>query len=81
MKSEKPSSCSECHLSGVDLRDYVRPSQKETFASLVAEGLIDVKNPDAELGADELAGQVEIQSNWPAGYGQMTIVKYPVEKK
>lgn len=46
MKSEKPSSCSECHLSGVNLRDYVRASQQETFASLVAEGLIDVKKPD-----------------------------------
>jgi len=46
MKAEKPSSCSECHLSGVDLRDYIRPTQNATFGSLVAAGLVDVKNPD-----------------------------------
>jgi len=46
MQSKKPSSCAECHLSGVDLRDYIRPTQTETFASLVAAGLVDVKNPD-----------------------------------
>lgn len=44
--SPKPSSCAECHLSGVDLKDYIRKDQKETFASLVAAGLVDVKNPD-----------------------------------
>ena len=30
-QSAKPSSCAECHLSGVDLKDYIRPTQKETF--------------------------------------------------
>lgn len=45
-QSAKPSSCSECHLSGVDLKDYIRPTQPETFASLVAAGLIDVEKPD-----------------------------------
>jgi hypothetical protein len=42
----KPSSCTECHLSGVDLKDYIQPSQKKTFASLVSVGLIDVDKPD-----------------------------------
>lgn len=42
----KPSSCAECHLSGVDLKDYIRPTQQETFASLVAAGMIDVEQPD-----------------------------------
>mgnify|MGYP002623230052 CR=1 FL=1 len=45
-QSAKPSSCSECHLSGVDLKDYIRPTQQETFASLVGAGMIDTKNPD-----------------------------------
>lgn len=45
-KSPKPSSCSECHLSGVDLKDYIRPSQEETFASLVNAGMIDMKTPE-----------------------------------
>lgn len=45
-QSAKPSSCSECHLSGVDLKDYIRPTQQATFAALVAAGMIDVQNPD-----------------------------------
>ena len=43
--SSKPSSCAECHLSGVDLKDYIRPTQAQTFASLVKAGLVDVKRP------------------------------------
>ena len=42
----KPSSCTECHLSGVELADYIQPSQEKTFASLVRAGLIDTGNPD-----------------------------------
>jgi len=32
-----------------------------------------------ELGEEEFVGQVEIESAWPAGYGQMTAVQFPVE--
>jgi len=46
LSADKPSSCTECHLSGVDLKAYIRPSQPETFASLVAGGLIDIDQPD-----------------------------------
>lgn len=45
LEAKKPSSCAECHLSGVDLKDFIRPTQQETFASLVAGGMIDVKQP------------------------------------
>jgi len=45
-QSAKPSSCAECHLSGVDLKEYIRPTQQQTFASLVSAGLIDLKQPD-----------------------------------
>jgi hypothetical protein len=45
-QAKKPSSCTECHLSGVELRDYIQPDQAKTFASLVSVGLIDVKKPD-----------------------------------
>ena len=45
-QSAKPSSCAECHLSGVDLKEYIRPTQQQTFASLVSAGLIDLKRPD-----------------------------------
>lgn len=44
-QSQKPSSCTECHLSGVDLKDYIQADQQKTFASLVNAGLIDVKKP------------------------------------
>ncbi len=44
--AKKPTSCTECHLSGVDLKDYIQPNQNKTFASLVNVGLIDVENPD-----------------------------------
>lgn len=46
LNSKKPSSCSECHLSGVDLKDYIRPNQAETFAALRTAGLIDVEAPE-----------------------------------
>lgn len=45
-KSPKPSSCAECHLSGVDLKNYLRKDQAATFAALREAGLIDVKQPD-----------------------------------
>ncbi|MFT7641343.1 MAG: hypothetical protein ACI9G1_003090 [Pirellulaceae bacterium] len=45
-QSAKPSSCSECHLSGVDLKEYIGPTQQETFVSLVAAGMIDTVKPD-----------------------------------
>jgi hypothetical protein len=46
LNSPKPSSCAECHLSGVDLKDYIRPTQAETFAALVQADLVDTKDPD-----------------------------------
>ena len=46
LQSPKPSSCVECHLSGVDLKDYLRPSQGETFAALRDAGLVDLIHPD-----------------------------------
>jgi hypothetical protein len=45
LNSANPSSCAECHLGGVDLKDYIRPSQSETFAALLAGGLIDQQQP------------------------------------
>lgn len=45
-QSTKPSSCAECHLSGVDLKAYIRPTQQETFGSLAGAGMIDVNAPD-----------------------------------
>lgn len=43
--SPDPSSCVQCHLSSVDLKDYILPSSRETFLSLRDQGLIDTKRP------------------------------------
>lgn len=45
-QSEKPSSCVECHVSSVDLKDYIRADEGETFALLVQAGLVDLKKPE-----------------------------------
>lgn len=44
-RSSKPSSCIQCHLASVDLKDYILPSHQETFVALEQAGLIDRKNP------------------------------------
>lgn len=45
-KSPNPSSCVQCHLSSVDLKDYILPSSDGTFASLRAQELVDVDAPE-----------------------------------
>ena len=45
-QSPNPSSCVQCHLSGVDLKDYIRPGAAETFRSLRDQGLIDLDAPE-----------------------------------
>lgn len=50
LNASTPSSCAECHLSGVDLKDYIRPSEAETYASLLKQGLVDARKPaDSKL--------------------------------
>src|SRR5947208_14053025 len=44
-KSPKPSSCVQCHLAGVDLKNYILPSHEKTFVSLRDQGLIDLDQP------------------------------------
>lgn len=46
MNAPNPSSCSECHLSGVDLKNYIHPTQSKTFASLRKQGLININDPE-----------------------------------
>ena len=45
MNSPSPSSCSECHLSGVDLKDYIQESPEKTFISLRDQGLVNLQQP------------------------------------
>ncbi len=44
-KSPNPSSCLQCHLSAVDLKDYILPSSRDTFLALRDQELVDVKRP------------------------------------
>lgn len=45
-KSPKPSSCAQCHLASVDLKDYILPSARDTFLALRDQGLIDMVKPE-----------------------------------
>ena len=45
-RSPDPSSCVQCHLSSVDLKDYILPSSDLTFVSLRDQGLIDLQSPN-----------------------------------
>ena len=44
-RSPQPSSCVQCHLSSVDLKNYILPSHEKTFLSLRDQGLIDLDAP------------------------------------
>lgn len=44
-RSPKPSSCVQCHLAAVDLKNYIKPSHEETFISLRDQKLINVSVP------------------------------------
>ena len=45
LRSPDPSSCIECHLAAVDLKDFLRPTADETFLALRDRALVDVRNP------------------------------------
>lgn len=45
-RSPNPSSCVQCHLSSVDLKNYIKPSSDKTFVSLRDQGMINVDSPD-----------------------------------
>jgi len=45
-KADKPSSCQECHVAGVDLAMYVREDAASTFAALRSAGLVNIQQPE-----------------------------------
>src|SRR5689334_13477987 len=62
-RSPNPSSCTQCHLAGVDLKNYILPSHEKTFLSLRDQGLIDLDRPERshilhliQMGADDRQG-------------------------
>lgn len=46
---DRPSTCNQCHLSGVDLSLFVRETPCETMACLVELGLVDLESPDESV--------------------------------
>jgi hypothetical protein len=44
-RAPQPASCVQCHLAGVDLKNYILPSHEKTFASLRDQGMIDLADP------------------------------------
>ena len=46
---ERPKSCNQCHLSGVDLQVWIKPTPCQTMACMIQEGLVDVETPEDSL--------------------------------
>ena len=61
-KSPNPSSCVQCHLAGVDLKNYILPDADATFVSLRDQGLIDLDAPEKS----KIVALIEMGSDAPA---------------
>lgn len=44
-RDDQPSTCNQCHLSGIDLQQYVQSTPCETYACLVQQRLVDEQHP------------------------------------
>ena len=67
-ESPDPSSCVQCHLAGVDIKNYILPSHEDTFVSLRDQGLIDLDSPEKskilaliQMGEGEKGKATQIQ--------------------
>jgi hypothetical protein len=49
LETDRPKSCNQCHLSGIDLSLFVRDTMCETRACLIENGLLDTNNVDNSL--------------------------------
>lgn len=48
-QDERPQSCSQCHLTGLNLELFARETACESMACLVQRGLVNEQDPDASL--------------------------------
>lgn len=46
MAEDRPKTCNQCHLSGIDLGTFIRDTPCETMACLVDQGMVDLKDPE-----------------------------------
>ncbi|MCH9682074.1 MAG: hypothetical protein K0V04_11620 [Deltaproteobacteria bacterium] len=49
LDDDRPSTCNQCHLAGIELSRYLQPSPCETMACMVDEGIVDLAAPDESL--------------------------------
>jgi len=68
-QSPNPSSCIQCHLAAVDIKQYILPDHEKTFRSLRDQGLINLDAPDKSkilqlinMGANDNAGAALIHA-------------------
>ena len=55
LATERPKSCNQCHLAGIDLSSFVRETPCATFACMSEQGLIDRQAPSESLILDWIA--------------------------
>jgi hypothetical protein len=49
LTAEQPSTCNQCHLSGIDLGIYTQADPCATMACMVEQGIVDLDDPEASL--------------------------------
>jgi hypothetical protein len=49
LEEERPQSCNQCHLSGIDLGMWVKESPCKTMACMIDEGVVDLDDPESSL--------------------------------
>lgn len=49
LEDDRPKSCNQCHLSGVDLALFAKDTPCQTMACMVGEGVVDLDEPEASL--------------------------------
>jgi hypothetical protein len=49
LEEDRPKSCNQCHLSGVDLGAFVKDTPCQTMACLVEKGIVDLSVPENSL--------------------------------
>jgi hypothetical protein len=49
LADDRPSTCNQCHLAGVELSAYVQATPCETMACMVDQGIVDLDDPEASV--------------------------------
>jgi hypothetical protein len=49
LADDRPSTCNQCHLSGIDLKSVVSDSPCSTMACMVDQGMVNLQQPDESL--------------------------------